>query len=213
MLLTIDAAASLACPTVVTFAGSAHGMHFRGLPGVGEGHPSNKTGDNLALFKEVYEPIAAYASDRGVRIAFETAGRGGGEGNIAHCPELWDAMFEAAPSPALGLSFDPSHLVWLQIPDIPGVIRRYGDRIYHVDGKDTEVLHDQLARQGTLGNNWWRYRLPGQGDLAWSPILSALHDIGYDDTISIEQEDPVCPGYAGLAWSGRYLRSILPPAS
>ena len=75
-----------------------------------------------------------------MRIAFETAARGGGEGNLAHNPELWDLLFDAVPSPALGLSFDPSHLVWLHIPNIPDVIRAYGSRIYHFDGKDTEIL-------------------------------------------------------------------------
>src|SRR5688500_14873117 len=171
MRLTIEAAAVLGVETVVTFTGSAFGMHFWGMPGVGGNHPSNKVGENLRIFKEVYGPIAAYAEEKGIKIAFETAGRGGAEGNLAHAPELWDAMFEAVPSPALGLSFDPSHLVWLHVPNIPGVIRTYRDRIYNVDGKDTEILPDRLARQGILGSGWWRYRLPGLGELDWRAIF------------------------------------------
>ena len=209
---TIDACAQLGVDTVVTFAGSAFGMHFWGMPGVGSGHHSNHVADNLRIFREVYAPLADYAGQRGVRIAFETAGRGGGEGNLAHSPELWERMFDAVPSPTIGLSFDPSHLVWLHVPDIPGVIRAFGDRIYHVDGKDTEILHDRLARQGILGSGWWRYRLPGLGALDWRAILSALADIGYDDVISIENEDPLCPGFAGVSRAAGYLRSqLLPP--
>lgn len=212
MRLTIDAAAVLGVETVVTFAGSAFGMHFWGLPGVGGNHPTNKVGDNLRIFREVYGPIAAHAEERGVRIAFETAGRGGPEGNIAQCPELWDAMFEAVPSPAVGLSFDPSHLIWLQIPHAGDLIRAYGQRIYHVDGKDCEVMPARLARQGILGNGWWRYRLPGLGQVDWPTVLSALRDVGYDGVIAIENEDPLCPGLNGVAWAAEYLRrQLLPP--
>ena len=210
--LSIEAAAVLGVGTVVTFAGSAFGMHFWGMPGVGGKHQTNKVGENLRIFKEVYGPLAAFAEERGVRIAFETAGRGGPEGNIAQCPELWDAMFEAVPSPAIGLSFDPSHLIWLQIPHVGDVIRAYGERIYHVDGKDCEVMPARLARQGILGNDWWRYRLPGLGQVEWPAVMSALRDVGYDGIIAIENEDPLCPGLNGVAWAADFLRrQLLPP--
>lgn len=211
--LTLDACVALGVDTLVTFTGSAFGMHFWGLPGVGEGHRTNQVGANLAIFREVYTPLAEYAGERGVRIAFETAGRGGGEGNLAHAPELWELMFDAVPSPALGLSFDPSHLVWLHIPDIDGVIRKYGARIYHVDGKDAEILPERLARQGIFGNGWWRYRLPGCGAVDWMAVTSALADIGYTGAIDIENEDPLSLGLAGAAWSADYLRRHSPPAS
>ncbi|MHB8645625.1 MAG: sugar phosphate isomerase/epimerase family protein [Thermomicrobiales bacterium] len=209
--LTIDAAATLGVPTVVTYGGSAFGMHFYGLPGVGPDHPSNHVADNLRLFTEVFTPLATYADTKGVRIAFETAARGGGHGNVAHSPELWDLLFDAVPSPALGLSFDPSHLVWLQIPHIPDLIRQYGPRIYHFDAKDTEILPAVLARQGILGSGWWRYRLPGLGALDWPAILSALRDTGYDDVVSIENEDPLFLGLDGVAWAADYLRRVFPP--
>jgi sugar phosphate isomerase/epimerase len=208
---TIEACAVLGVNTLVTFTGSAHGMHFWGMPGVGDGHSSSRVADNLRAFAEVYGPLASFAEERGVRIAFETAGRGGPEGNLAHSPELWDAMFDAVPSPALGLSFDPSHLVWLHIPNIPDVIRAYGSRIYHVDGKDTEILPARLARQGILGSGWWRYRLPGLGALDWRAIFSALREVGYDDVISIENEDPICPGKAGVLWAADFLKAQLLP--
>ncbi|MGD9712789.1 MAG: sugar phosphate isomerase/epimerase family protein [Thermomicrobiales bacterium] len=209
MRLTIEAASALRCSTVVTFTGSADGMFFYGLPGVGDDHPTNRVRDNLERFAAVYGPLAELAESRSVRVAFETAGRGGGEGNIAHNPELWDAMFDAVPSSALGLSFDPSHLVWLQIPNVTGLIRQYADRIYHVDGKDCEILPDRLARQGILGSAWWRYRLPGHGQLDWSSIIATLEEIGYSGPLTIEQEDPIASGYEGLAVSGAYLRKLI----
>ncbi|MDQ3695508.1 MAG: sugar phosphate isomerase/epimerase [Chloroflexota bacterium] len=208
----IDACVALESDVVVTYGGSTAGMHFLGLPAVGSGHPSNKLTENVQAFKEVYAPLARYAEDRGVRIAFETAPRGGGEGNLAHAPALWDIIFSEVPSPALGLSFDPGHLVWLQVPDIPGVIRAYGDRIYHMDGKDAEVLPAALAKQGITGNAWWRYRLPGQGQANWPAILSALREVGYQGGLSIENEDPMCLGLEGAAWAANYLRRCLLPA-
>lgn len=208
--LALDACAVLGVRTLVTFTGSAFGMHFYGLPGLGDDHASNRVADNLRIFKEVYEPLAEYADERGVRIAFETAGRGGGEGNLAHSPELWDATFATVPSPALGLSFDPSHLVWLGIPNPTDLIRAYGSRIYHVDAKDAEILRTRLHRQGILGSGWWRYRLPGLGDLDWRAILAALVEIGYDDVVSIENEDPVFPGLPGVRWAASHLQACWP---
>src|SRR5262249_2603318 len=71
--LAIDACVALDVRTVVTFAGSSFGMHFYGMPGLGDDHPTNRSGENIRILKEVYGPLAAYAEDRGVRIAFETA--------------------------------------------------------------------------------------------------------------------------------------------
>jgi sugar phosphate isomerase/epimerase len=210
---TIDACALLGVKTAVVYGGSSSGMYLYGLPAVGPDHPSNTVAANLRLFREVMGPLAAYAEQKGVRIAMETAPRGGGHGNIAHNPELWEQLFEAVPSPALGLSFDPSHLVWLHVGPVADVIRRYGERIYHVDGKDTEILRANLARQGILGNNWWRYRVPGMGELHWPSIISALLETGYDGPIDIENEDPIFPGLPGCALACRYLTSLLPTAS
>jgi sugar phosphate isomerase/epimerase len=208
----LDACAVLGVGTVVTYGGSPHGMWFWGLPGVRDGHPSNRLGDSIEAFREVFGPLAGHAEDRGVRIALETAPRGGGEGNVAHAPELWDLLFDAVPSPALGLSLDPSHLVWLQIPDVPGVIRRYAARVYHLDAKDTEILPWRLARQGVLGNSWWRYRLPGLGTLDWGAIILALREAGYDDVLTIENEDPEYPGLEGVGRAARFLRRQLDTA-
>jgi sugar phosphate isomerase/epimerase len=212
MRQTIDVAAALGVPTVVTYAGSAYGMHFWGMPGVGHGHSTSRVAENLQRFQQVYEPLAEYAGERGVRIAFETAARGGPEGNLAHSPELWDYMFDVVPSPNVGLSFDPSHLIWLHISNAPDVVRAYGPRIFHVDGKDCEILPGQLARQGIFGSGWWRYRLPGFGAVDWRAIVSALADIGYDDVIAIENEDPLAPGWNGVVWAAKYLRTQLLPA-
>ncbi len=207
---SVDACVALGVKTVVVYGGSSTGMYFYGLPSVGPHHSSNMVDHNIRLFGEVMTPLVDYAESKGVRIAMETAPRGGGHGNVAHNPELWDRLFDAVPSEALGLSFDPSHLVWLHIGPVAEVIRTYGSRIYHMDGKDAEILPDNLNRQGILGNNWWRYRVPGMGELDWRAIVSALVETGYHGAIDIENEDPVFPGLPGCLVASRYLNTMLP---
>ncbi|HTT88556.1 MAG TPA: sugar phosphate isomerase/epimerase [Acidimicrobiales bacterium] len=209
---TLSAAAILGVPLVVTYGGSPYGMWFQGLPGVHQPHPSNHVEASIRAFSQIFEPLATRAEDLGLKIALETAPRGGGEGNVAHSPELWDRLFDAVASPAIGLSLDPSHLVWLGIPDVSDIIRRYATRIHHFDGKDAEVLPAALARQGILGNSWWRYRLPGLGQLDWAAQFSVLREIGYDYALAIEQEDPILTGLDGVLWSAGFLQGkLLPP--
>src|SRR5215211_3046233 len=69
--------------------------------------PEKSVEDNIPRFKEVFTPLAEYAGERGVRIAFENCplfeefpyrGR-----NIAYAPDIWDMMFDAVPSMSLGI--------------------------------------------------------------------------------------------------------------
>jgi sugar phosphate isomerase/epimerase len=205
----------LACERIgarllVTFAGSAHGMWFWGMPGTG-GDRSSRVTENVQAFADVYGPLSQFAADHGVRIAFETAGRGGGEGNLAHAPELWDRMFAAVPSDALGLSFDPSHLIWLGALDPAAAVRQFAPKVFHAEAKDTEILPDVLRRQGVWGSGWWRYRLPGRGSVDWGAYLSALAEIGYRGPVTIENEDPFSPGLGPTAVAARYLEERMPP--
>ncbi|RKY75234.1 sugar phosphate isomerase/epimerase [candidate division KSB1 bacterium] len=158
---------------------------FTCFPGGGEGVGVEK---NVALFKEVWLPIVEKASKNGVKIAFENCPGGGGVR-----PVDWDAMFDAIPGETIGLEFDPSHLFWQGIDYIKAV-RDYGDRIYHIHAKDTEIIDDVLAREGILGHGWWRFRIPGWGDIDWQEFISTLIDVGYDWALSIEHEDPVFHG-------------------
>ena len=203
----IDACALLGVPDVVTYAGSAYGMYFFGNPGT-ERSANYKVDENLALFRDIFEPLSKYAEEKGVRIALDTAPRGGGHGNIAHSPYLWDRVFDLVPSPALGLAFDPSHLVWIMTGPVPDTIRRYKDRIFRFDGKDCAILRDVLHEQGILSNAWWRYRLPGRGELDWKAMLDTLNEIGYTGVIDIENEDDQVPGLLGVAQGIRYIKEL-----
>lgn len=158
--------------------------------------PSLSGDENIAIFKEVYTPIAAHAEAKGVRLAFENWPRNGTM--LAITPELWDAMFTAVPSPALGLCYDPSHFYWMGIEYIQPIFD-FRDRIYHAHAKDTEILVQGRNQFGIYGRqleatqpaDWWRYRLPGYGHIDWYRYLDALYEIGYDAVLSVEHEDPV----------------------
>ena len=149
---------------------------------------------NLPRFADYFREIAQIAEDVGVRIAFEPYPGGVlGHGpyvwqNMATTPELWDRLFEVVPSPALGLEYDPSHLVWQGI-DYLAAIRDYGDRIYHVHAKDILIDSERLKRVGVHGRGWWRFVIPGLGQLDWPGIFAALKDAGYDGDMALEHED------------------------
>jgi sugar phosphate isomerase/epimerase len=98
-------------------------------------------------------------------------------------------MFSAVPSKALGLEFDPSHLHWQGI-DYIRALYEFKDRIYHVHAKDTEMLPERRYRGGINGD-YFRFRIPGYGEITWPRLISALDEIGYSGDIAIEHEDPV----------------------
>ncbi len=166
--------------------------------------------ENLAIFKDVFTPICTYAEEKNVKFAFENWPRD--NTMFGTTPEVWDAMFNAVPSPSLGLCYDPSHFVWQGIEYIQP-IRDFADRIYHAHAKDTEILLDGQNNFGIYGpllsateqKRWWRYRLPGFGVIDWYLYVDTLYQIGYDDVLSLEHEDRVWSETPELAERGLEL--------
>jgi sugar phosphate isomerase/epimerase len=198
------------------------------------GDPARSPAANLEDFGPVFSELARIAEGEGVRIAMENCPHLSSYpyaiGSVGYSPEMWEALFDAVPSAALGLEFDPSHLFWLGI-DAPKAVRAFGDRILAFHAKDCEIDRAGLDRYGYLGrqlgsgggSGWWRYRLPGLGQLDWKELFRALYDIDYRGPMVIEHEDPVFGGdrseielalgpktEAGLRLGLRYLRSFMP---
>lgn len=108
----------------------------------------------------------------------------------------------------LGANFDPSHLWWNGVDPV-AAIRKLGDAIFHVHGKDVYI--DPFNTQvngcndyqpyGDIPNRSWTFRTIGYGhDLkAWKEIMSALRMVGYDYVISIEHEDALMSPDEGLS--------------
>ena len=182
-LALIEMAAEMGVSVVCTFAGA---------------RPDKSIPETIPEWKKVWSRYVTRAEKHGVKLAIENCPMFCGwpfrtNHNIAYRPEAWDLMFEALPSEALGLEYDPSHLFWLHI-DYIDAIRTYGPRIYHVHAKDTEIHYDRFAREGIYGGDWWRYRVPGWGEIDWKEVIAALLDAGYAGNLDIEHEDPVFHG-------------------
>jgi len=154
-------------------------------------------------FSEVFGPLADKAEAQGLRIALENWFATNLQG-LDH----FQAVLKAVPSKALGFNFDPSHLFWQQIDYIEAV-HRFGDRIFHTHAKDTEILPFKLREIGVLGRGWWRYRIPGWGDIDWTAYITALKEVGYDYVLSIEHEDPFFSPEEGFLKGKEYLQKLL----
>lgn len=180
------------------------------------GDPTQRPEAQVQMFGQVFGEYARIAEDNGVRIGIENYPAVRQEPgliitNLGSTPALFEMLFDAVPSKAVGMEYDPSHYYW-QGADYVDVIRRFADRMVFMHAKDTQVFKDRLGQVGIYGQGWWRYRLPGLGEVDWDAIARALAEIGYRTGLVIEHEDPVFSGERfeeGLAIGARFLRQVL----
>jgi sugar phosphate isomerase/epimerase len=145
--------------------------------------------------------------------------------NIATSPAGFEALFKGfGDAPYVGLQYDPSHLV-RQFMDPIQTARDFVDKIYDVHLKDTEILWPVLRHSGINPVDraqWWRYRIPGMGQIVWRDFFSVLQDVAYTGAMSIEQEDELYGGDTnnghdfsddfkeGFIMAKRYLNQYVP---
>ena len=210
LIACIDAAAALGGVPVGTFIGR---------------DPSRSAADNLREAESAFKPLLDHAGERGVTMMIENCvmegwTADGGPGNLAYSPELWEWMFDLG----FYLNFDPSHLLWLGIDPV-AALRPYVDKVAHAHAKDAETFPEKRNRYGFFGRlgdrdrdpwdmGWWRYRIPGLGEVDFPHYVDALYEGGFDGFLSIEHEDPVWGGTpekveAGLEIAHRNLRPLV----
>lgn len=142
--------------------------------------------------------------------------------NFATVPQAWEKVFALVPNHRFGLEFDPSHLVRQYIDPIQ-TAWDFRDRILAVHAKDTEIIQPILAQVGIHGNGWWRYRIPGQGQVDWPNFITVLLQAGFRGGMAVEHEDQFWdapqgdsgPDMAqerkdGFILAARFLRQYLP---
>ena len=146
--------------------------------------------DSLQKYKEIWSEHARFAEDRNIKIAFEHCPLGRFfttcEGSNFFCsPEAWDMAFNEVPSKAIGLEWDPSHLVCNFIDPLSNM-RIYGSRIYHVHAKDAHVNRDIMSRYGNCYPGAMEHCFAGFGDTDWNLVIKELHRLEYRNDLNIE---------------------------
>jgi len=131
-------------------------------------------------------PLAAYAGERGVRLAMEPLNRF--ETDLINVVEQGLEMVDAIGSPHIGLHLDTFHM-HLEERDSGAAIRWAGDRLFH--------LH---ACENDRG-------VPGRGQVRWPGVAAALGDIGYSGAVVIES---FTPGVTSIARAVCIWRDIAP---
>jgi sugar phosphate isomerase/epimerase len=161
----------------------------------------------------MWEELAAHAERHGVdRIALELHPLHLSY-NVPTLLRLRDAV-----GPVIGANVDPSHMFWQQMDPV-AVVDALGDAVYHVHLKDSEVVRDQVALTGVLDNRpfadpksrAWVFRTVGRAhdESFWSAFFSALTRVGYEGSLSIENEDVEQPQEAGVREAASFARRLI----
>lgn len=224
----IEVAAHLGVCTVAGFAGAVieTRLNARG------GHPICAPLENhLPEVVAFWEPLARFAADHGVRLAFEHCPQGAWHlpvagYNLLDRPAIWERFFDALPCENVGLEWDPSHLI-CQFIDPVANLRKFGARVFHVHAKDAFIDRSLLATYGLCHPGVAEHRFPGLGQADWPQIVHTLLRVGYDSDLNIEGwHDPVyrdhgedaAPPLAGrkledtgLLIARRTLEALVPP--
>ena len=209
LMRCIEAAPLLGCSLVGTFIGR---------------DPTKTIAENLREAETLFPALVERAGEVGVKLVIENCPMEGWDpnrvvGNLAYSPELWEWMFQLG----VYLNYDPSHPVWLGIDPL-FAIDNYADNILHVHAKDIERFPAARNRYGWMGKvveredpwdvGWWRYRVPGRGEIDWCRLVDHLFERGYNAALTIEHEDPVWSGsddrtQAGIEIAQRTLSPLL----
>ncbi len=159
-----------------------------------------------------WKEMGKFGADHGVKFAFEMH-PGMLVYNVYTLLKLRDAV-----GPVIGCNFDPSHLFWNGVDPV-AAIRKLGDAIFHVHGKDVYVDPLNCSVNGCNDNKpydriaerSWTFRSIGYGHgvKTWKDIMSAFRLIGYDHVVSIEHEDALMSSDEGLAKAVAVLKEAM----
>ena len=203
MFKTAHTAAAMGCNVVTGFMGSSIWKYLYSFPQTTE--EMITAGYNE--IKELWTPILAEFFKLGLRFALEVHPT-----EIAYDYYSTQRLLEVfADTPALGINFDPSHLIWQGI-DPHLFIRDFAAKIYHVHMKDAAVTLD--GRSGILGSHLpfgdgrrgWNFRSMGHGDIDFDAIIRELNAAGYTGPLSIEWEDNGMDRIFGATESLEFVR-------
>lgn len=164
------------------------------------GSPSEKGFEQfIPEASRYWKPIAQFAQDKGVRIAFENCPQGSYHlpvmgSNLMAQPRNWAPFFKEIDQENVGLEWDPSHLICLGVDPVEN-LKEFASRVFHVHAKDAELQQDIIRRYGRCHPEAARHRFPGMGEANWKEIIQTLRNVGYDSDLTIEGwHDPIYKG-------------------
>lgn len=181
----LDLLAALGCEAMVfaEVSGAVHtarGTSLSRRPVLGD--------DEWQRFGEALTRVADHTLDSGVRVAYHHH-----IGTVVETEAEIDRLM-AATGEAVGLLLDTGHIVYAG-GDPVAVARRHGQRVNHIHCKDVRPAILERAR----AEDWsfldavleGVYTVPGDGAIAFEPVLSALNGAGYRGWLVVEAEqDP-----------------------
>ena len=214
---TVELAAKLGVPQVITFSGCPGGDPDAKQPNwITSSWPPEYPQMLEWQWKERVVPYwkdtAGFLKQHGVRVAIEMH-----PNFTVYNPDSMLRLAEVARG-TIGCNFDPSHMFWQQV-DVPTAIRALGELIYHVHAKDCKIDRQNTALNGVLDTKKyteeirrsWIFRTVGYGnpESVWRDLVSSLRLVGYDHVISIEHEDSLMTGDEGLKKAIEVLKNVV----
>jgi len=199
------AAQILGVKIVTCFVGSPIWQYWYSFPHT----PKEMVDAGFSQIKELWDPILDVFDECGVRLAHEVH-----PAEIAFDYYSTKRLLETFEyREALGINFDPSHLVWQGVnPTV--FLKDFSQNIYHVHMKDTKITLD--GRAGILGSHidfgdtrrGWDFVSVGHGNVDFDEIIRELNQMNYTGPLSVEWEDSGMDRVFGATEALEYCRKI-----
>ena len=157
--------------------------------------------------------LAAMARDHGVRLCLEMHGV-----QCVYNVETFERL-RAETGDGVGINFDPSHLLWMGADPIAAA-ERLGSNIFHAHAKDARLegaaaINSRLDAKPVMPveGRSWNFVAVGRGQDAsfWRALVETLRGAGYEDVLSIENEDYALAAADAIDASIACLRGALAP--
>jgi sugar phosphate isomerase/epimerase len=169
--------------------------------------PRRPQGIVEAAFDELvrrWRPLLDRAHEEGIVLAYELH-----PGSDLFDGATWERFLDAVDGhPAACLNYDPSHFLLQQL-DYVEFVKLYGDRIRGFHVKDAEFRPS--GRMGVYGGfaPWaeraGRFRSPGDGQVDFRRVFTALAEVGFDGWAVLEWECAVKSGEQGAAEGAPFI--------
>ena len=118
----------------------------------------------------------------------------------------------------IGANVDPSHMFWQQMDPL-AVVRALGPAVYHVHLKDTQLVPDRWRSRACWTQRPFEDPAPsgvGVPDHRPRPrpgvvgvVRRSAGEAGYEDVLSIENEDERQPAAEGVEEAAAFMLPIL----